>query len=392
MKERGNPLLKKADRYLGIPIVRCLGLLTTRRKLPKFDKHDKVRFILLKTAAIGDTILTQAMVQEIKSNFPNSTIDYVCTSTNYAMAKLLPDIDNVFLFNIKKPVKGLLKLRKLLSYDFLIDFAPWTRINAVIAYYLSAKFKVGFKRKNMYRHYVYDICVEHSDDVHEIDNYRKLLKICGLVVHNYLPAFDFQKEELTNELEGLIRTKYCVFHLCPGGSKQYQRSWELNKWLELSQLIFEKFGVMIILTGGDEDKERVMQLALELQENGIPYKVIAGKANLCETGKVLQSAKFLVSVNTGIMHLGAALNIPVFALNGPTSSLRWGPLGEKSYSLQSGISCQPCISLGFESDCTNPKCMQQLSVKQVMQVINSQWARLLLNLEVKRGIKSNKIK
>ena len=369
MKERGNPLLKKLDRYLGIPLVWGLGLFKAPKALPKLDRDAEVRFILLKTAGIGDTILTQGIIREIKENFPHSTIDYVCTATNYGMAKLLPGVNQVFKFELKHPLASLMYFRKLSGYDFLLDFAPWTKINAVITACITAMFKVGFKRRKMHRHYLYDAYVEHLDTVHEIDNYRSLIRLCGMRVDNFLPQLDFKSIILPVAYQKLEQERYCIFHICPGGSSAFLRMWPLENWQKLGSLIWQQYGMKILLTGGKADYEYVEKLKFKLESFKVPVENLAGKANLEIVGKIMQGAIFLVSVNTGIMHFGAALNLPVIALNGPTSPVRWGPLGDKCLSVQSGVSCQPCISLGFETKCQEPKCMRQLTVEQVMQAV-----------------------
>lgn len=97
----------------------------------------------------------------------------------------------------------------------------------------------------------------------------------------------------------------------------------------------------------------------------------AGRYNLKEMENILGHAEFLVSVNTGIMHMGAAVGVPLIALHGATSVKRWGPLSDRARNIWTHEKCQPCISLGFESKCKDPICMKHITVDMVMDEIVS---------------------
>lgn len=152
---------------------------------------------------------------------------------------------------------------------------------------------------------------------------------------------------------------------------QSQREWPLDNWLSLARILHEQYGLTICVSGGREDAFHAAKLVQQMQDKGISAKVLAGRYNLGQMINILQYAQLLVSVNTGIMHLGAATDTPMVALHGATSIQRWGPLNRRAVAINSGEPCQPCISLGFESDCQDPVCMRHITVEQVMQAIDS---------------------
>ena len=55
-----------------------------------------------------------------------------------------------------------------------------------------------------------------------------------------------------------------------------------------------------------------------------------------------------MSVNTGVMHVAAALEVPTIALNGPTSGRRWGPVGVHTRCVASPLIPDGYLNLGFE--------------------------------------------
>jgi ADP-heptose:LPS heptosyltransferase len=67
------------------------------------------------------------------------------------------------------------------------------------------------------------------------------------------------------------------------------------------------------------------------------------------------------------MHIAAALNVPVFAIFGPTDPSRTGPYGKGHTIIREDIRCSPC----FRKSCDEMKCMKDLSVEKVYGIIKS---------------------
>jgi heptosyltransferase I len=74
----------------------------------------------------------------------------------------------------------------------------------------------------------------------------------------------------------------------------------------------------------------------------------------------------VVSVDTGIMHLAAALGVPVIGLHGPTSSKRWGPIGRNADAIDSPDPGAGYLYLGFEVPAVPPPCMEAISYETVL--------------------------
>lgn len=363
MGERNNPLLKKLDKWVGCPVTFCLGIFHRHHPCPDLSHCQTPHIALIKTAAVGDTIVLSAMVRELRHTYPKAHITIICSRNNLAMVKILPDINDFFVFEMKKPLKSLEQIKKLGHFDLLLDFGPWPRINSIISWKTDAGYKVGFKRPDTHRHYVYDAKVIHSDRLHEIENYRNILRAARIPIQGYIPDFHTDQQICQHE-------NYAVFHLYPGGAMEVQRKWPDERWVELGRQIHAKYGCKILFSGGPADKAQAEKMADRMSAKHVPAENIAGKYPLKDMASILQYAKIVVSVNTGIMHYAAAVGVPLVAIHGATSVTRWGPLSDKAVVVRSGIECQPCISLGFESKCTNPICMDKVTVDMVMEKVN----------------------
>lgn len=371
MQERGNKILKVIDATIGPIIVYLFGLLFKHKSMPlSLDSNYAYKFLLVRTSAIGDTILLASIIKEIKAALHNAHITILCAKNNIQAAQILDNVNEIIIFDFGSPVSSLIKVSKLEGYDYIIDFAQWDKISAIISALIKSKFRVGFYRQNMHRHYVYDCYAIHSDDCHEIDNYRKLLQLIHIPVNNLKPSIKEQKLEITDkDLNNFINYPFIVFHLFPGGSLHYLKKWPLNYWLDLAKMINQQYKLSVLLTGSKKDYKEAEVLTKELLNIGINCHNAAGKIDLSQTAAILKKAYFMVSVNTGIMHLAAAESIPLISINGATSIKRWGPLNNNSVAIASNLKCDPCISLGYESKCKEPACLRSITPELVFEKI-----------------------
>jgi heptosyltransferase I len=97
----------------------------------------------------------------------------------------------------------------------------------------------------------------------------------------------------------------------------------------------------------------------------------AAGLSLRETLRLLARADLVVSVDTGVMHMAAALGVSLVALHGPSSPRRWGPIGEKAIVVEARTSGCGFLSLGFEKARGSPRCMNAISYRTVKSVCDA---------------------
>ncbi len=212
-----------------------------------------------------------------------------------------------------------------------------------------------------------------------------------------------RKRERLNALISQYK-KTVIFHPFPGGTKKEFKMWSDQNWKFLGKNLIQQ-DYTIWITGAPSDQEHAGKIAGSITKNwkflgnidtptttidtnqsmkystNLPPKkrqtkkansgvvVLAGAVDWEEMAWLLLKANILVSVNTGIMHLAAALGIKVIALNGPTSVARWGAIGEKITNFRSTYECSPCLSLGFEYACKAGGCMTRIRAKDVAKSV-----------------------
>ncbi len=374
--ERGNVIFRFIDRYIGIILIFILGLFIKKSKGLNFQNISKI--LKIRFGAIGDTLLMIPNLKEIKQKLPHSYICFLCSKGNIDVVKKLKEmglIDSYHVIDISKLlfnpfyfVKTILKVRSK-KYDILFDYEPWARISALFSFFIKSKWKVGFKKENQYRHYVFNVFIEHDSKIHELENYKNLLRVIGLE-SNYKPEFyisDLEIKRVERNLKNKGIDKFVLFHPWPAGYKSYLKEWEFDKWVCLGKKIVSK-NFWVIIVGGNKDREKSNFLA-----NMIGNKCIslAGDFSLDQTAALIKNAFCIICVNSGIMHLASIIGTNVIALNGPTDYIRWGGIGKNVININSPAFCSPCLDLGFEYKCrkNNVKeglCMNLITVDMVI--------------------------
>ncbi|MGZ4676754.1 MAG: glycosyltransferase family 9 protein [Acidimicrobiia bacterium] len=353
--DRGNPRLKFLDRYVGIPLVSTLALgrrLRGRRPVPA-DWHS---IGLLVTAGIGDAVVATGVIQDIRNARPDARIVLFVTANNAAFAKLLTDPDEVIELPVRK-VPTAVRMVQAEHCDVVVDLSAWRRFDALLALLSGARTTIGRRTPGQFRHLGYDIAIDHQRD-HELDNDRRLVAPLGVT------TAEMPRLTLPANTPSPVSEPYAIFHLWPGGANFDERSWPIESWEELARAVNER-GLPVFLTGGPEDADVTERLVARWQANGIRARSIAG-SSWDESLVWLAHAAGVVSVNTGVMHVAAALGAPTIALNGPTAAARWRPLGPHTRCVSSPVVPNGYLDLGFERDDRYADCMQAITVASVL--------------------------
>jgi ADP-heptose:LPS heptosyltransferase len=372
IKKRGNPALHYLDRYAGIPAVVMLGRIRRRRVLPSTIE----RIGLLSTAAIGDTVLISAVIQDLRSAFPCASLNLFAGETNFEIACMLDGLDHTISVPIVNLVAALKSIRSVPT-DVLLDFGQWARFDALLAAHSRASFTIGFQTRGQHRHYAYDLAVEHSSEVHELENYRRLVRSLGVKTGN-LPHLR------TPSLSVYPVSHYAVIHAWPGGAMSHLKQWPSERWVRLIE-DFADWGLITVLTGGPSDRscnDALIELA-PCSARGFVRN--AAGATLQETAGMLAQARLVVSVNTGVMHMAAALGAPLVSLHGPTSSKRWGPISKNAVVVDSPLDGCGYLNLGWERPSRPLSCMKCIRYEVVRDASRALLEKNLGKLPIERS-------
>ena len=126
------------------------------------------------------------------------------------------------------------------------------------------------------------------------------------------------------EEAGSGRGPLIILH--PGANWDHKR-WPPDRFARLGDQLAAARRARIVITGAPEDGPLAGSIRHAMRQ---PATVLAGRTSLRELAACLEQAQLLVSNDTGVLHLAAALMRPLVALYGPTSPVLTGPLGDPS--------------------------------------------------------------
>jgi heptosyltransferase-2 len=166
------------------------------------------------------------------------------------------------------------------------------------------------------------------------------------------------------------RENTVALHLGCGPGMDFKR-WPIDNFVALAEQIRLKAGrVTIILTGTALEGPLIRKFLTAYRGRAVDA---SDAGNLERTAAILSIGHLLVSNDTGVMHLGAALGVPTVGVFGPASPRHWAPIGERAtYVYDTNVPCSPCVNNyhnRMPSRCANvdqSRCLRDVTVESVL--------------------------
>lgn len=313
---------------------------------------------------IGDLVFSLPLLKALKDNYSDASIHSIVRPYLMDLLKGSPYVDELIprRGGIKNTI-SLLKLIRRNKYDLLISLS-----NSSECLLLTALSKAGLKAGFSGSVWGFGLDIkEKVEGHHSWYNNRKLLSRLGIKItkDNYTGLLILPPNQ---SLPANLPEKYAVFS--PGTSaRRTVKAWEEKKFADLIIRLEEKYGMRPVLVGGNENKqtnENISRIAKENRGSADVNNItdLTGKVGLKDLCYILKDAALFVGVDSGIMHLASAFDIPVIGLFGPTDPFYVGPQNSRSIVIQKrDLECVPCYLKG----CKDRTCMKRIEVSEVLE-------------------------
>jgi ADP-heptose:LPS heptosyltransferase len=139
--------------------------------------------------------------------------------------------------------------------------------------------------------------------------------------------------------------------------------WEEDRFARVGEMIARRYGARIVVTGVLSDVPLARRLAARM--NPAPF-LLAGRTDLRLLIALLKRVDLLVTLDSGPMHLAAALGTPLVALFGPTDPRLNGPYGAAGAILRVSLPCSPCLKRRCQIQ-DDRLCMRSISETDVAE-------------------------
>ncbi len=320
---------------------------------------DQKKILIIRFSSIGDIVLTSPVVRCLKKQISNVAIHYVTKDVFKDTLIHNPYIDKLYTF--KNDVSEIYSELRAEKYDTIIDLHKNLR-SLRLKQQLSGK-NFSFNKINLQKfvavHFKMLGSLPHK---HIVNRYFDAVAPLNVVSDNEgLDYFLAQNEfvDVSETYFNKIETKFTA--LVVGGSY-------FTKKIPLSKLeeICGKIKMPIIALGSLEDKN-----ISDVLEKKFPHVINAcGKYSINQSASIIKQADWVITSDTGLMHIAAAFNRKIISIWGNTiPEFGMGPyLPNKENKILEvkNLGCRPCSKLGYKS-CPKGdfKCMINIDVSEI---------------------------
>jgi heptosyltransferase-2 len=339
-------------------------------------KPEKEKFLVIGPSWVGDMVMAQALFIRLKQNHPDSDITVMAPEWAIPVLARMPEVYESKSLSLGHGELGLLKRRRIgrsfQGQGFTTAIVlPNSFKSALIPYHANIPKRVGWRGE--WR-------VPLLNDCRKLDKEKFPLMVQRFAAlaepESEQPLLNIKppKFHVDDELKSISLKKYSldldkpIIAICPGAEFGEAKQWPAEHFAKFSNMRLAA-GAQIWLFGSNKDSEISNKIASQIDESYLhSFKNLAGLTNLAEAIDLISFAQACVSNDSGLMHVAAALNVPVIAIYGSTSPEFTPPLAEKVELLSTEIDCRPC----FQRKCPlgHLRCLKDIQPTLVSQSVD----------------------
>ena len=318
---------------------------------------------------LGDAVLLTPALRALRKQFPAAELHVLVPEEVAPVLQHLPWLNRVWPMPRRRGSASLgrtwpiIRALRRERFDRSVDFASNDR-GAILSLLIGARQRLGWAQRGGFlgRRFCYNqrVALDTSEQ-HESARMMRLLS-----------AWDVPPGPLEPEIQSDPSLAEAAAKLLPGrailchmASSQPNRQWPVRRWAEFYQLATAA-GLRIAFTTASGARERA--LTDELKKIAPDATVLPAVPELALFLAVLQRAEVFISGDTGPLHFAAGLGVPTVSLFGPSSPVRWAPVGGRHRVLTGS----PCSCGAGASVCqTADFCLAAISPQQVLDSLRA---------------------
>jgi heptosyltransferase-2 len=329
------------------------------------------KILIIGPSWVGDTMLMQPMLMRLKQRHPGSMIDVLAPPWTEGLLKSMPEVNEVI---VNPFPHGALQLGaryrlgkqlKAKQYNRAIVL-PNSLKSALVPFFAGIPHRSGFIGEMRYGLLTDARKLNKKKLPLMVERFAQFAEQAGNDIPRPLPnpalsVGAAQRDATLHKLGLTLDKPVAVF--CPGAEYGPAKRWPIPYFAETAQRL-QKHGFEVWLVGSAKDKEladKIVALGNHACRN------LCGSTDLGDAIALLSCAQLVISNDSGLMHLAAALDKPMLALFGSSSPQFTPPLSPKAEVVKLDLKCSPC----FKRECPlgHFNCMVQLTPDLVWQKI-----------------------
>ena len=334
-------------------------------------KKEIKKILVVGPSWVGDMVMAQSLFIALKAQNPDVVIDVLAPSWSAPLLARMPEVNKAIEIPLGHGRLGLpdrWKLGRSLigMYDKAI-LLPNSLKSAITPWAAKIPIRTGWKGEMRYG---------LLNDLRSLDKaiYTKTVQRFVALAHEKDASFDIANPRLSVErysVEAALKKfsldgaeKNMVLGLCPGAEFGPSKQWPAEHYANLAKEYIQR-GWSIWLFGSAKDKAITQKINQDLNGEAVD---LAGHTSLAEAIDILSATDAVVSNDSGLMHVAAALERPLVAVYGSTDPNFTPPLGALSRVVDLELACSPC----FKRECplVHTNCMNQIEPRLVIDAMD----------------------
>ncbi|MDR1952456.1 MAG: glycosyltransferase family 9 protein [Elusimicrobiota bacterium] len=339
---------------------------------------------------MGDFIWAASALAIIKKTYPEIKITVIIPKSLKDLAIDNPVIDDVifslyssqsFISRLKQISWNLKNIPRIFfsRYDACIILAQ-SKLTVMLAKIcripriVGADLCLSSDKVDVFSKHYTDIIkmFPNQTKLHVSMRFQNIVKSFFGIYNNALPVLPSPDKFAESAKKFIISDEKLNIALCMSGNKNKGnlslKEWKIEDCAKFIKTLNSKFNARFYFLGVSVDAHKVQEISSLSKECEVHN--LCGKTSIGDALCILQKNDLCISVDTGILHLAAASNIPVIALHGPTSPQRTGGMSWKVKSLYHIVDCSCDSDIAkAKKHCLiseKIKCMEAITPDEIM--------------------------
>lgn len=335
---------------------------------------DVKKILIIKLRHIGDVVLTTPAITAVRQSFPDAFISVLVNKGTEDVLIGNPALNSILLFErdivglpiykrLYKEIKFIQKLRDM-NFDMIINLTGNDRA-AVISLISNARYKIAYKsNKGMwFKNRVYTHMAHKSPNRHIVLANLDLLRQFNISYkHTALSLFIDDSD--VSYIQDIVGAHPNIVHIHPV-SKFLHKCWNDKYMAEVAEYLISK-GFKVVITSSDNEVEidKARNIMSFIKGRFID---LTGKTTLKQLAALSKISRFFIGIDSGAMHIAAAVGTPVVAFFGPSSETLWSPWCEKKLIIAKDLPCRlPCKN---KNNCKTYECINSITPHEAISKI-----------------------
>ncbi|WP_336270253.1 lipopolysaccharide heptosyltransferase II [Vreelandella arctica] len=330
------------------------------------------RLLVIGPSWVGDMVMAQSLFMTLKARQPGATIGVVAPAWSQPILERMPEVDEVLPLAVGHGEFGLASRRELASrlrgrFDRAIVL-PRSWKAALVPFMARIPERIGFVGEHRY-----GLLKERRKlDKQVLDQTVKRFVSLGLPLEEATSGdFVLPKPRLQIDRDNLVNLRLThslssrtAIGMMPGAEYGPAKQWPISYFHTLAKRLVEE-GFEVRVLGGAKDHPAGEEITQGLAH----AHNLCGKTQLADAVDLLADCRQVVTNDSGLMHVAAAVGVRIHALYGSSSPAYTPPLTDNAVIHYLALSCSPCFQRTCPLGHTN--CLNQLSVDQVYEQVHA---------------------